>query len=99
MAWHDKNSGRSTHPVGQKQANAWGLYDMHGNVWEWCLDAKKPFTSSAETDPVGVGRDRVLRGGGFFSKSSQCRSAFRFDWLPKLAVDDSGFRVIVLQYD
>jgi formylglycine-generating enzyme required for sulfatase activity len=80
MAWYADNSGNTTHPVGKKQPNAWGLYDMHGNVWEWCRDwyADK-LPGGAVTDPVGApsGTNRVLRGGSGGVPAGFCRSAFR----------------------
>ena len=79
VGWYGYNSGKTTHPVGQKKPNAWGLYDMHGNVWEWCLDWYGDYPSSAVTDPKGAstGLKRVLRGGGWGSVASGCRSAYR----------------------
>lgn len=70
--------------VGSYRPNAWGLYDMHGNVWEWCLDWYGNYSSGAVTDPVGVasGSSRVLRGGGYGSGASICRSAFRYYYDP-----------------
>ena len=65
-AWYDNNSDNKTHPVGQKKPNAWGLYDMHGNVLEWCVDWQGDYQASALTDPAGPssGSERVFRGGG-----------------------------------
>ena len=78
MGWYDGNSGGETHPVGQKQANAWGFHDMHGNVYEWCGDWYGDY-GSATTDPAGPasGGARVLRGGGWCSLGRFCRSAYR----------------------
>ena len=78
MGWYDGNSGSETHPVGQKQANAWGFHDMHGNVYEWCGDWYGDY-GSATTDPAGPasGGARVLRGGGWCSLGRFCRSAYR----------------------
>jgi formylglycine-generating enzyme required for sulfatase activity len=79
MGWHDRNSGKTTHPVGQKRANAWGLCDMHGNVWEWCEDWYGAYPSGSVTDPVGSasGSSRVNRGGSSHAYQTHCRSALR----------------------
>ena len=79
MAWHLSNSGQKTHPVGMKKPNAWGLYDMHGNVFEWCQDKYGDYPSGSITDPAGSlkGSDRIYRGGSWFSYSELCRSACR----------------------
>ena len=52
-AWYSDNSGGMTHPVGQKKPNAWGLYDMHGNAWQWCSDSYGPYAAADKTDPTG----------------------------------------------
>ena len=83
-AWYDKNSGGKTHPVGEKKPNAWGLYDMHGGVWEWCADWYKDYKESPVDDPMGAatGSFRVFRGGSWYFPAGGCRSAFRYGNLP-----------------
>ncbi len=79
LGWFDKNSRTKTHPVGEKQPNAWGFHDCHGNVWEWCLDDMRMYRDQAESDPVGLldGAGRVLRGGSCWYDAGCCRSALR----------------------
>jgi hypothetical protein len=93
--WFDKNSGSQTHPVGQKKANAWGLFDMHGNVWEWCSDWHRDYGSNAVTDPQGPsgGRYRVYRGGSWGNDAWPCRSAFRCKIEPTRGHSSLGFRL------
>jgi formylglycine-generating enzyme required for sulfatase activity len=93
-------SGRSTRhttPVGSYPANAWGLYDMHGNLWEWCADwfDEDYYAVSPRHDPPGPidGGLRMLRGGSWFYIASSCRSAIRFGRAPEEANDLVGFRV------
>ena len=77
-AWYDDNSGNITHAVGQKLANPWGLYDMCGNVWEWCQDGPRPCRSETViVDPIGPSGGRVLRGGAFGLQPWNVRSAYR----------------------
>jgi len=80
MAWIKGNSGKTTHPVGQKRPNAWGLFDMHGNVFEWCLDWREEYSAGSTIDPKGEasGSARVIRGGSWYYDAQQCRSAHHF---------------------
>ena len=82
--------------VGQKRANVWGLYDMHGNVWEWCLDLYGDYPFGNVIDPKGAvsGSDRVLRGGSWGSNAYRCRSAVRNLNYPGVRVSDLGFRAV-----
>jgi formylglycine-generating enzyme required for sulfatase activity/tRNA A-37 threonylcarbamoyl transferase component Bud32 len=97
-AWYTGNSGSSTHPVGQKKPNAFGLYDMHGNVWEWCSDwYQDSYSGLSLQDPKGPnnGAYRVLRGGCWFNSPQICRSAYRYGNSPASTGDGNGFRVVV----
>jgi len=96
MGWYCGNSGKKTHPVAQKNPNAWGLYDMHGNVYEWCQDwCEKDYPSGHVTNPKGPssGKYRVLRGGGWGNDARNCRSAFRGGDRPDYRYGYVGFRV------
>jgi len=94
--WYDTNSGRRTHPVGQKPANAWGLYDMHGNVYEWCWDLYGYYSNESQTNPSGAvtGTDRVLRGGYWNSYGRDLRSAYRNYSNPNYRSNILGFRLV-----
>ncbi len=96
IEWYDKNSRSKTHPVGQKQPNAYGLHDMHGNVWEWCRDWYGAYEAGPDRDPVGppTGEYRVLRGGSWINYGHACRSAVRCGLLPVTRFSHLGFRVV-----
>jgi formylglycine-generating enzyme required for sulfatase activity len=95
MAWYGGKSGYSTHPVGQKRANAWGLYDMYGNVAEWCADRYGNYPSGAVINPTGSARgySRVVRGGNSGSSASVCTSTHRSSFAPRFFQSNIGFRV------
>jgi len=94
--WYYGNSGAKTHPVGQKTPNAWGLYDMHGNVFEWCLGLEQ-YPPEAAVDPQGppVSRGCVARGGAWDMHPKFCRSAMRGWGSLSIRCKDAGFRVLV----
>jgi formylglycine-generating enzyme required for sulfatase activity len=94
--WHGGNSGDVTHEVGKKQPNAWGLYDMHGNVHEWCWDRHGSYGTAAVTNPVGpaAGSARVIRGGCWLLGTQMLRSAFRGDCEPAYGNIILSFRLV-----
>lgn len=85
-----------TLPIGSFAPNAWGIYDMHGNVWEWCSDWFDDYPETAQTNPEGPasGTFRVFRGGGWRNYAQICRSAFRFNYFPDYHHFNIGFRLV-----
>jgi formylglycine-generating enzyme required for sulfatase activity len=96
--WYNSNSASKTHEVGKKSANAFGLYDMHGNVWEWCWDGGRSYSSNAQTDPMGAsaseGTDRAIRGGSWQYAGQNFSSAFRGSGYLAYRANDVGFRLV-----
>jgi len=99
LAWFGANSGQQTHPVAQKQPNAWGLHDMHGNVWEWCADGYNGYAGGSATDPFtaydgpSAATHRMVRGGAWGNTAGQCRSSHRYWIMLNFVNAGSGFRV------
>ncbi len=97
-AWFGSNAGEATHPVRQKKPNAWGLFDMHGNVYEWCRDwfGSEYYGASPLEDPVGLslGSERVLRGGGWSGDAYRSRAAYRAGNVTNHRFGSLGFRLV-----
>ena len=96
MTWHKENSGIMTHPVGTKEANLWGIHDIHGNVGEWVLDWKKPFDSVGQTDPKGPqsGQYKLIKGGQHTGRPRHTMSWDRQRATPDTRTFYIGFRLI-----
>lgn len=96
VAWYEKNSDKKTNPVGEKRVNAWGLYDIYGNIYEWCSDWYGDYPSVSVIDPSGAnsGSNRVSRGGGWGSPAASCRSARRSYDIPDTRKSNLGFRLL-----
>jgi uncharacterized protein (TIGR02996 family) len=101
LTWNGSKKGENrmaTTDVGSFPPNMWGLFDLHGNVWEWCVDAFGPYTGDERTDPIGMSKDsgnspRVLRGGSWYGNPQDCRAAYRYGVAPAGRNQHIGFRV------
>jgi formylglycine-generating enzyme required for sulfatase activity len=95
VAWYGVDSGYDTHPAGTKKPNELGIYDMSGNVWEWCSDNYGKYSASEQTNPVGSGYNVVIRGGSWNNNMNACRAAYRAADFPSQRGDKGiiGFRL------
>jgi formylglycine-generating enzyme required for sulfatase activity len=94
--WYVGNSQYTTHPVGMKEPNAWGLYDVHGNVWEWCHDQYGAYTNESTINPTGAEKTnkRIVRGGAWSDDPDECRSANRESYYQGMSYNLIGFRIV-----
>jgi len=101
LAWYSANSNRVTHPVGEKEPNGLGLFDMSGNVWEWCQDSfsQNAYNEHAEANPVYLDNKtdyRVLRGGSYMRDARSCRTTYRFNcqYSTSILIRHLGLRLV-----
>jgi formylglycine-generating enzyme required for sulfatase activity len=97
VAWYGSNGDSKTHEVGKKAPNGLALYDMSGNVWEWCWDWYGDYSGGAQRDPTGAasGANRVERGGSWVNSAEYVRSSVRYNYYPDLGDYNLGFRVVL----
>ena len=97
VAWYEDNSGSKTHTVGSKQANELGIYDMSGNVWEWCHDWKGSYSSSSQVNPIGANSvsRRVIRGGNWLNYAGHCCSSCRSFGASDIGMNSLGLRLVL----
>jgi formylglycine-generating enzyme required for sulfatase activity len=97
VGWYSYNSESKTHPVGKMIPNELSIYDMNGNVWEWCSDWASDYSSQAQTNPQGPGTGtcRIIRGGSYLSDYLKCRVSFRSSANPNECSNEIGFRIVL----